>query len=1620
MPRTSDSSTPPPPAGPRRSPRVLKIVLGGFIALVALVALALLVITRPPVATRIVNSLLARASSLPRAHVSVHDVRGSWLADLELHGFRMVRGDTVLVRADTLHIRYRLLELLVGRIHIRQLDLAGVEVSGSVAEPGAPKPGRPPMSIADLLRGRFYGGPAIVVDRVALRRGSYGGDMAPADSGWRLAGVELAAHHVKLGGGFALTLDSLGARLRSPGSAASWANLTLAGRLAEGRADVRTLRLLSARSDISGIGVLAADAGDSLREMRIALHGQRLALGDARGFVRGFDVEGDVTMDIDVHGPRLDRLSGSVNVRAVEVRTRGLNFGPSRLSAALEDGRADVTVTTTHEGAGLEARGWIRPLDADPAYDITLRTDCLPRRLRGVAGWDEFVRRAPTRVELRVRGHGYAGAVLDLTGNAHGVAGNLTLDARVDASHGPAWEVRRLAFTGLDMARLAGDSTESACTGVLTARGRGFTLDSLRGTAELSLAASHYGPWRLRSASVRARAEGPAVALNCRLDGEAGTLSALTANARLDGRRPFRVRGMRFDHLDLSRLTESRELASDLNGNLEVDGHLGPPLAVTGNVLLEPSRLRGRAITNGRADLALERGALMLDAQLDTDAGRVAVSAGAHPFALPPEYALHEARFTDLDLGAWGVAPVATRLNGRLTASAHDSTGSRGRLPADWQVALHLDRSRIGALECEGGNAEVRLARGRAGTRASLRTNRGAATFTGNATWDSTGAGLHGLAGRGGFIVPFSVLAGLAGRDTLPAVGAVYGDVTFGGDASGGLSLAGILAGRGSIGAARIDTLFAGLRYDGSALQLDTLEVRSNVGQARAAGRVALSDSAGVAPTDLRLVATLTDLSPLTALVGADSLDAGSGELEARLAGPAGTRALSVTTSLRTLAWNDLRLLRARVNARGTLDRSWRVADAHGTAEITRLHSPAGAVQEASTTLNYAARTLRFDIDAALDDRHHVRLDGVTTADSLGRTLTLETADVDANTAHWRLAGPARLRWGRDRLEITDLEARSDSGVVRASGVLDRRGDQDFRCEVRGAGLDIISAWLGRTDMTGRLDGEFSLIGPAAMPRGAGQVRMAAFVSGEPVGDLGANLAWDGRRLDVHGTFTSPQQDSLVVAGRLPLELSLAARDSGMTRATVRAFAGDVDLRIMADRFPLHALLPWLPPRVASSLGGTLDADARLAGSGETLTASGQIALADGNITLLVLGTAFRGIRLNCALSGNRLLVREAHATSGKGDLKASGELRFVSFRDTELDLAVTADRFSFMDMRDVRAIASGDLRIAGHAGEPRVTGRASIGGSYYLITEADLAASQAGQAVPLSRVDVRMLEETFGYLEGPPLNPPLALYDAADLDLQIHLERDNWLRQRSAPRFSVEVIGDVHLRKLPHAEPELFGRVAPVPGHGYIEQFGRTFDVAGGEILLNGDMKDHTVDLRAEYETRSSSGSGESDVVVHLGVQGPVDGLRLTLTSEPPLSETDILTFIATGRDPTAVQTSGGSNSGSASLAADIGMSQLTGGLQSAAQEKAGLDVLQVRFDAQQGATLVAGSYVGQRVYLGVRQPLQYRDTGITDATNPYRTRFEVEYEKYQWLVLNLQGEVDLLRGFLRARYAY
>jgi hypothetical protein len=117
---------------------------------------------------------------------------------------------------------------------------------------------------------------------------------------------------------------------------------------------------------------------------------------------------------------------------------------------------------------------------------------------------------------------------------------------------------------------------------------------------------------------------------------------------------------------------------------------------------------------------------------------------------------------------------------------------------------------------------------------------------------------------------------------------------------------------------------------------------------------------------------------------------------------------------------------------------------------------------------------------------------------------------------------------------------------------------------------------------------------------------------------------------------------------------------------------------------------------------------------------------------------------------------------------------------------------------------------------------------------------------------------------------------------------------------------------------------------------------------------------------------------------------------------------------------TGSNSNDKNSSLATDIGLSQIAGFAEEPAREAIGLDVLQVRFDADKGATLVAGRYLDPQLYVGFRQPLQYKETTSPSAGENNRTSVEVEYAVHQWLVLNLQGETSKLRSFIRARHAY
>jgi hypothetical protein len=1140
--------------------------------------------------------------------------------------------------------------------------------------------------------------------------------------------------------------------------------------------------------------------------------------------------------------------------------------------------------------------------------------------------------------------------------------------------------LRRLTLEAFDIGRLRGDSTAFPVSGAIAG--------SMRGAA---------------------------IAASLHLDTPAGAVDIDSLFGRWERNGALRLRGARFRDLDLEALTRQPALASRLTGTLEGEMRgVGALTAKNGGAAalrdgrisgemrldLGPSRFRSQAISHAAITAALAQGTVTGQAGMESASGRIDLTAGARPFDTAPRYDLDRATFADLNLASWTeVAGLRSQLSGSATGSFAAAT---------LQGALHLDRSRFGDTPLEGGDAHGSWSQGRAKLDAGLRS--GANTLSAHADIATGGPGPRGAVDAS---IPFDLLAQLTGRDSLRGSGSIHARVTFEGSAPNTVVAEGAVSGKGTIGLARIDSLFTGFHLRGGTFTLDTLLARSNAGHAAGAGRIALFDTTGTASSDLHATVVIDNASPLRSLVGADTLSVDTATVDLSVRGSHRTRALDLTGSIRSLAWDDLRLVGGTGTAHADLDRAWRPVRSRLDVSLRRFRG-GFAFEQADVRIDRDTTTTAFDLTTRRDPRHATHLVGHMLDDRLGRHITLETLNIAGDSTTWALTRPARVDLAAARLAVQDFELRSANGRIAAHGVIDRHGDQDFRLEMKNVRLDAISAALKRPNLTGAISGELALSGPAAAPRAITHLEADLLSEGHPAGSLRARLDWNASRMEIGGRLENPEGDSLAWAGSLPLAFSLAV-DSSRTNAAVGVNEGDVDVRLLAKAFPLTSFSPLLDPEAVHVLDGTLDLDARLTGTSRALTGSGRMDVTGGQVALRGLGVVYKNIELRCGFDQDRLLVQRAHMSSDKGSLDATGELRFRAINRVEPRLHVQSSKFAFVETDDLRAIVSGALDLTGTLGMPVAKGSITIEKSSF--TFAQTASQEPGSAIVLTDADRRMLEENFGEVAARAPNLVMVLYDAADLDLTIGLRRDNWVRQRARPKLSVALTGDFTLKKPPHAEPSLVGRIEPVPGRGFVEQFARSFDITGGEVLLNGGMKDHRVDIQAEYKPPSASESDQYATIVRLDVQGTLDAMKLSLSSEPPMSEVDIINFIATGRSPT----SGGTGASDQSLAKDIGAAALTGPAEEAAQQAVGLDVLQVRFDALQGATLVAGRYVDPQLYVGFRQPLQYnKDVSNANTNEVQQTSVEVEYAFYKWLILNLQAETANLRSFIRFRHAY
>jgi len=620
----------------------------------------------------------------------------------------------------------------------------------------------------------------------------------------------------------------------------------------------------------------------------------------------------------------------------------------------------------------------------------------------------------------------------------------------------------------------------------------------------------------------------------------------------------------------------------------------------------------------------------------------------------------------------------------------------------------------------------------------------------------------------------------------------------------------------------------------------------------------------------------------------------------------------------------------------------------------------------------------------------------------------------------WRLARPAGVALRPDVVEVDSFALGAADRSIAVDGVFARRDSSDMTLRLVGFDLGALEE-AGLVPLAGRLDGTIRLSGPAEAPSIEGKLGLAVRNRGGDLGrgDLGrieSEFSWTrtGLRLDAAaGPSDGPR---LTVAGTLPWRFTLAPEDTAERVGFAREPGDTMSLQVRADGFDLALFQPLLPEATATGLTGGLTADVRLGGTPDEPRGTGTLRLRDFGVELPDLGVTFREGRLAGRLDGERFRVDTLRLTTGDDEtLLATGEVLLEPLADPSLALTARLEDFLVSDSDQLRAVATGEVRLAGTAAKPVLTGELQLKQAEIYVGGETAATVED---VELTPADLRQLAQRFGpgavagAKEGP------GFLDRFRMNLDLTFPGRVWFRKSETPSMNIELAGRINLRQEPGEEMKFFGNVEPIPGRGELDLYGRSFQLTEGDIALRGTVDDITLDVTAQYQVPTQSDPDAEQVVIDVRATGTPDSLDLEFESEPSMPQEDIVSYIVTGRpasdNPLMGQQGGGLD------ATQLAIDQLAENLGGEAGEELGFDVFTIRQEPERGLTLTAGRYIGSQLFVSLQQPLRIGTNADQQTAGTLGPGFELEYAWERWLRTTLRGGSLPASLLMRGRHAY
>jgi translocation and assembly module TamB len=543
------------------------------------------------------------------------------------------------------------------------------------------------------------------------------------------------------------------------------------------------------------------------------------------------------------------------------------------------------------------------------------------------------------------------------------------------------------------------------------------------------------------------------------------------------------------------------------------------------------------------------------------------------------------------------------------------------------------------------------------------------------------------------------------------------------------------------------------------------------------------------------------------------------------------------------------------------------------------LHRSAGSVDGYADSLAWAGGTTvggaaRFD---AAGEWYTSDETPMLAVDSLLAQLAVR---------RYRLLQPAVLALSDSALSLSplSLQATDGSSLLQAAGRFPGKAPGDLTLRVLGFDLHDFYSLLQRDTLgvAGEVELDLHVGGTTAEPTLRGHTRLADGRFGDfQAPFVQGALNYQGRRLDANLDVWRTGKDLLQVEAHLPIDL-------GFTGVEKRRIDGPLSVRAHTDSISL-GLLEAITPAV-TGVGGTLKADVQVEGSWAAPRLAGAVDIRGGTMTLPGLGVHYGTVRGGATLEGDSVRLRDVVVSSGGGRLTVGGNVRLEDLSKPVLDLVFRADQFRAIDVRSfLTLVATGDLTLKGPVFGSTLSGSllANSGVLYF----ADLVNKRIIDLEDPSIAD--LVDTTLIRRENLGAKFQNRYLDSLRIeDLRMEMGSDVWLRSAEA---NIQLEGRVRVSKTGATYNPTGDLNAPRGTYTLkIGPVARDFTVTRGEVTYTGDLN-AALDIQAQHVVRSIRGD---EIPVIANISGTLYAPKLTLTStfRPPISETDLASYLITG----------------------------------------------------------------------------------------------------------------------------